>query len=169
MNNHVTEFISAYMDGELSEEEARHVEAHLQECQSCQEQLDDLLSIKAQMAAAYQSIDLPDGIAESVMTVIHQEEKERTRHHSLTKWAVFIPVVLAALFLLIQLTPGFYFGMSFASTLFNISLSIFHAVTVIISSLPYVLSMVVVIAGLIIAISIWSLRRLLETRTIFDD
>src|SRR6266498_1420787 len=42
MSNHVTEWLNAYLDGELNSSRLEHVEAHLAECQVCQADLESL-------------------------------------------------------------------------------------------------------------------------------
>jgi hypothetical protein len=45
MSNHVTEWLNAYLDGELHGSRLQHVEAHLAECQACQAELQSLQNI----------------------------------------------------------------------------------------------------------------------------
>jgi hypothetical protein len=45
MNGHVTEWLGAYLDGELSGARLRRVEAHLRECSVCQGELDWLRAL----------------------------------------------------------------------------------------------------------------------------
>ena len=42
MSNHVTEWLSAYLDGELKGRQLQQVEEHLAECEACQAELDSL-------------------------------------------------------------------------------------------------------------------------------
>ncbi|MGZ9221850.1 MAG: anti-sigma factor family protein [Anaerolineales bacterium] len=42
MSKHVTEWLNAYLDGELNSSRLPHVEAHLAECQVCQAELESL-------------------------------------------------------------------------------------------------------------------------------
>jgi hypothetical protein len=42
MSNHVTEWLNAYFDGELTGRRLEQVEAHLVECETCQAELDSL-------------------------------------------------------------------------------------------------------------------------------
>jgi predicted anti-sigma-YlaC factor YlaD len=42
MSNHVTEWLNAYFDGELTGKRLHHVEDHLAECEACQAELDSL-------------------------------------------------------------------------------------------------------------------------------
>jgi predicted anti-sigma-YlaC factor YlaD len=45
MSNHVTEWLNAYLDGELHGSRLHHVEAHLAECEVCQTELESLESL----------------------------------------------------------------------------------------------------------------------------
>jgi len=42
MPKHITEWLNAYLDGELNDSSLRHVEAHLAECQACRTELGSL-------------------------------------------------------------------------------------------------------------------------------
>src|SRR5678815_4630404 len=45
MSNHVTEWLNAYLDGELKGNRLQHVQEHLAECTTCQDELDTLQSL----------------------------------------------------------------------------------------------------------------------------
>ena len=47
MSNHVTEWLNAYLDGELKGNRLQQVEKHLAECQTCQAELESLQSLSA--------------------------------------------------------------------------------------------------------------------------
>ena len=42
MSKHVTEWLNAYLDGELNGSQLQQVEAHLAECEACQAELESL-------------------------------------------------------------------------------------------------------------------------------
>ncbi len=52
MRQHPLESISAYADGELTEHEEKHVEAHLAECTECARELALIKAMRAGPAAA---------------------------------------------------------------------------------------------------------------------
>lgn len=58
MSEHVTNWLSAYHDGELKGRQRRQVEAHLAECASCRGELDQLRSLSATLAASPPPADL---------------------------------------------------------------------------------------------------------------
>ena len=47
MSNHVTEWLSAYFDGELKGRQLQQVEEHLAECEACQAELESLQGLSA--------------------------------------------------------------------------------------------------------------------------
>ena len=47
MSKHITEWLNAYLDGELNSKQLQHVEAHLAECQDCQAELESLESLSS--------------------------------------------------------------------------------------------------------------------------
>ena len=47
MSNHVTEWLNAYLDGELKSKQHHQVEEHLVECDTCQAELESLQSLSA--------------------------------------------------------------------------------------------------------------------------
>jgi len=56
MSNHVTEWLSAYLDGELKGNRLQQVEEHLAECTVCQTEMDSLQSLSGLL----QSIPTPE-------------------------------------------------------------------------------------------------------------
>jgi hypothetical protein len=51
MSNHVTEWLNAYLDGELKGNRLQQVEEHLAECRACQTELDSLQSLSGLLQA----------------------------------------------------------------------------------------------------------------------
>jgi predicted anti-sigma-YlaC factor YlaD len=47
MSKHITEWLNAYLDGELTGSQLQHVEAHLVECQACREELESLARLSS--------------------------------------------------------------------------------------------------------------------------
>jgi hypothetical protein len=56
MSNHVTEWLNAYLDGELQGNRLQHVQEHLAACEVCQNELDALQSLSGLL----QTVHLPD-------------------------------------------------------------------------------------------------------------
>jgi putative zinc finger protein len=47
MSKHVTEWLNAYLDGELKDSQLRQVEAHLVECRACRDELESLARLSS--------------------------------------------------------------------------------------------------------------------------
>jgi anti-sigma factor RsiW len=56
MSNHVTEWLNAYLDGELQGNRLQHVQDHLAECTACQAEFDSLQSLSGLL----QEVPMPD-------------------------------------------------------------------------------------------------------------
>ena len=59
MSNHVTEWLSAYLDGELKGMRLHQVEEHLAECEACQKELNSLQGLSTLL----QEVPLPEFIS----------------------------------------------------------------------------------------------------------
>jgi hypothetical protein len=70
MGPHVTERLSAYMDGELAEGERAEVDTHLRACPACAGHLEDLRAVEA--AARALPLDVPDGYFEAFPARVRQ-------------------------------------------------------------------------------------------------
>jgi predicted anti-sigma-YlaC factor YlaD len=80
MSNHVTEWLNAYLDGELHGNRLHHVEAHLAECNACQAELDSLekLSTLLQEAPAAE-FSPPERFAAQVSLRLPRQKAEAPR------------------------------------------------------------------------------------------
>lgn len=47
MSKHITEWLNAYLDGELKGSQLQHVEVHLVECRACREELESLARVSS--------------------------------------------------------------------------------------------------------------------------
>lgn len=81
--------LSAFVDGELSENEKEEVLSHVEHCQNCREYLSELMIVHT-MFEEMPELDAPEGFSERVLERVHEEKRERSRHRR--AW----PRVLAA-------------------------------------------------------------------------
>ena len=91
--------LSAFVDGELSENEKEEVLSHVEHCQNCREYLSELMIVHA-MFEEMPELDAPEGFSERVRERVHEEKRERSRHRR--AW----PRVLAACFALLVVTAA---------------------------------------------------------------
>lgn len=89
--------LSAFVDGELSENEKEEVLSHVEHCQNCREYLSELMIVHT-MFEEMPELDAPEGFSERVLERVHEEKRARSRHRR--AW----PRVLAACFALFVIT-----------------------------------------------------------------
>jgi anti-sigma factor RsiW len=85
------EYISAYLDGELSAAEAAQLQSHLEVCPSCKALLEDLTAIRDNLAeGAVEGLpELPEGLHEQIMDAVRSERKVVSRAPVLwRRWGV---------------------------------------------------------------------------------
>lgn len=91
--------LSAFVDGELSENEKEEVLSHVEHCQNCREYLSELMIVHT-MFEEMPELDAPEGFSERVLERVHEEKRARSRHRR--AW----PRVLAACFALFVITAA---------------------------------------------------------------
>lgn len=91
--------LSAFVDGELSENEKEEVLSHVEHCQNCREYLSELMIVHT-MFEEMPELDAPEGFSERVLGRVHEEKRARSRHRR--AW----PRVLAACFALLVVTAA---------------------------------------------------------------
>lgn len=91
--------ISAFLDGELNEEERAAVLAHVEACEGCRAYLAELTAMQAALGGL-EEYDAPEGFAAGVMERLHQESAPAKRHAPRRAWytlaACAAVVILAA-------------------------------------------------------------------------
>lgn len=91
--------LSAFVDGELSENEKEKVLSHVEHCRNCREYLSELMIVHT-MFEEMPELDAPEGFSERVLERVHEEKRARSRHRR--AW----PRVLAACFALLVVTAA---------------------------------------------------------------
>ena len=107
MSNHVTEWLNAYLDGELYEGRLQQVEAHLAECDACLAELDSLekLSDLLQEAPAAE-FSPPERFASQISLRLPRQRAAAPRKKILEIGWWMIPVGLLAVWIF---TSGIFF------------------------------------------------------------
>lgn len=71
------EQISAFLDGELGQDQKAELQAHMAVCRSCQKYFDDLVAIhEALMDADVDEVPVPEGFAEQVMARVRETPQD---------------------------------------------------------------------------------------------
>ena len=91
--------LSAFVDGELNEQERGELLAHVEHCPNCRDALSELMILHT-MFEELPELDAPDGFAERVLDLVHAEERAKKR--SRRAW----PRVLAACFALVVISAA---------------------------------------------------------------
>ena len=89
--------LSAFVDGELTEQEKNEVLAHVETCEGCRTCLAELMTMRLAFGGL-EEYDAPAGFAESVMARLHEEAapKKRTQRKKWMGLAACAAVVLMA-------------------------------------------------------------------------
>ena len=69
--------LSAFVDGELSENEKEEVLSHVEHCQNCREYLSELMIVHT-MFEEMPELDAPEGFSERVLERVHEEKRARS-------------------------------------------------------------------------------------------
>ncbi len=107
MNGHVTEWVGAYLDGELSESRRLKVSAHLEKCLACREELEGLrrLSKMLQSAPTPEFVPADTFAARLGLQLPRREVAEQPARRATLLWWL-APVVLLAAWIFIQIVFG---------------------------------------------------------------
>lgn len=92
--------LSAYFDGELTEEERVRVLAHLKECPACAASLEELAAMSEGLRALEEE-EAPTGFSDGVMAAVRAEKsaaRRRTGRNGLRRWLALAACVAIAVF-----------------------------------------------------------------------
>jgi hypothetical protein len=106
MPKHVTEWLGAYHDGELSSARLRQVEGHLAECAECQAELDGIQGLSAllrETAPAGEFVPTERFVANLSLSLPRQPKQPQPRKMLEIGWWL-IPVGLLGTWVFIQIT-----------------------------------------------------------------
>ncbi|MEE8390904.1 MAG: zf-HC2 domain-containing protein [Anaerolineae bacterium] len=106
MNGHVTAWLGAYHDGELHSRHLRQVEAHLEHCETCRAELDELgmLTALLQASPAPEGLTQPDRFVAQVGLRLPRRPTQPTWKRALeTGWRL-VPVGLLGAWVFVQAT-----------------------------------------------------------------
>ena len=87
--------LSAYFDGELTEEENAAVRAHLGECEDCRARLDEYAQLSGAMLALGEE-DVPEGFTARVMDAVRAEKAAMPRMKKRSAWRRWMPMAACA-------------------------------------------------------------------------
>ncbi|HSL43847.1 MAG TPA: zf-HC2 domain-containing protein [Anaerolineales bacterium] len=102
MSKHITEWLSAYLDGELRAPRLQHVEAHLAECSECQAELESLETLSGLLhQVPAPTFSPPERFATQINLLLPQMRGTTSRKKILEVGWWMIPVGLLAVWIFI--------------------------------------------------------------------
>jgi anti-sigma factor RsiW len=157
VERHMKEQLSAYLDGELSQVERQEVEAHLETCEACQELLEDFLQLKDNLVLSFSTVEAPENLEEQVMRSLRIRTSAAEKYAGLLIFlCILIPFVIfyaLAGTVIIKLVHGFS----------KFMITLMYAASHFILSIPVLSGMTILLSLSILAVSFYSLKRLLHT------
>jgi predicted anti-sigma-YlaC factor YlaD len=167
MMEHIDYLLSAYLDGELSQREKVVVERHMADCGECHGLYQEFVQMREEWQQAYDTFSVPDALTFRILTAIEQKEAEvATRtffSNEVLRWGA-ISGILLLLMVHVALVSVFHFVLSFHPLNFLIPLS--RGVYTVVTSVPYVSSVLLVVSVSFMLLSGWCLRRLLSSKKV---
>lgn len=109
--NHVNQHLSAYLHGELSQEEARRVVEHLHACQQCRAEYEEV-EFGAQMAAQLARVSAPESLWGELEAAINRGSMEQQKSRARRSWLTQPSMRFAAVAVLVLLLGGAAFWVS---------------------------------------------------------
>ncbi|AIQ64170.1 hypothetical protein PSTEL_14880 [Paenibacillus stellifer] len=157
---HPEEQLSAYLDGELGEEDRMLVESHLKECPECRMLVDELLSNQHLLLSAFESMSPREDLEASVAAHISKEA------HPLPVVKRTLSFALSAIsfFAVIGLVLGALYIKMFAGAVKLMKPLLFLS-THLIAEMPLLMGVVILFSVTALTLSAVSLLRLLRTTT----
>ncbi|MEX1031496.1 MAG: zf-HC2 domain-containing protein [Paenibacillaceae bacterium] len=160
MTNHPELQISAYIDNELSEQDRQEVENHIESCTSCQRLLEEMLVMQTDVSQMYSRLQAPKGMDDRILQAIRDESAMKVNGLG---W-FSIPVVALLVLGILWLMTGAVL-LKLLSGLMKFTVVMVYMVSHFISTLPILAGLTLVLSLIILSISSYSLKRLLQTTT----
>lgn len=159
MNDHPTEWLSAYIDQELEEEVRERIEEHLRQCESCRNLVADLIDMRSEVADFYGHLAAPPDLERNVMATL--ERNTATSTIARTGLAAVPLIGLAGLVVLICVYGSTFFKLFSIGLQFMLTAA--YVASNVASTIPAIGGSVWVLSAAIFVVSGLSLRRILRS------
>ncbi|QHW29567.1 hypothetical protein GZH47_01105 [Paenibacillus rhizovicinus] len=158
MTKHPEEQLSAYLDDELTQDERKEIEAHLETCESCQELLEAMAVNNDDLVQTFSLIEAPMDLEVRVMQSIASEEGRQFAGNGRILALLLGLLTLGLFYLLTGAIIGkLIHGWS------KLAITLIYASSHFILSVPALTGGTIVLSLFILVTSFISLRRLLQT------
>jgi anti-sigma factor RsiW len=161
MTNHPELQISAYIDNELSEQERQEVENHFESCLSCRSLLEELLVLQTDVSQAYNKLQSPKELDNRILQAIKGGSAKKVKGIG---WLFSFPVVALIVLGVLWLMTGAVF-LKLLSGFLKFAVLLVYMVSHFISTLPTLAGLTLVLSLIILSVSSYSLKRLLQSTT----
>lgn len=158
---HPEEQLSAYLDGELGQEERIRIESHLENCPSCRSLLHELMTLQQTLSSAMFALTEPADLKDRVLKAVAQEN--RIRHWG--KLWLYVPLLAAIGFVLLAIAAGPVVIQVMQGVLV-IGKALLYTMSIAVADMPIFAGVAVVLLLIVLVASILSLRKLLRSAAV---
>ncbi len=160
--NDVSEFISAYVDQELSEGEMAGVQTHLTNCESCRALVEEFASLSLLTRNAFSELSAPEWIESGVMQQITAMRQAKQSFRLM--WVAVCSAVVMTGF---AISGGFAAVWSFCWALVRLMFHLAHGIDVLLIRLVlgqgWLVTGTVVVGIAVTVMSMFGIRRMMRT------
>jgi anti-sigma factor RsiW len=158
MTNHPEEQISAYIDDELSEQDRQEIAKHIESCASCQGLLEELLVLQSDVSQTYRMLQSPIELDSRILQAIQGEPTKKAEGKGWLSVPLIALMVLGSLWFMTSAVI-----LKLLGGLLKLTVAIVYMVSHFISSVPVLAGLTLVLSLIVLSISGYSLKRLLQT------
>ncbi|CQR54652.1 anti-sigma factor family protein [Paenibacillus riograndensis] len=158
---HPDEQLSAYLDGELAQEEQLQIESHLDNCPSCQSLLLELMELKQMFTAAMNELAEPAELETRIMQAVAKESAKQ----SLGKLWLWVLLFSALVFVLIILKASSII-IPLIKSLWVVGRALLYAASHAVADIPVFSGIVVILSLIVLLVSVLFIRKVLRSAAI---
>lgn len=161
MTKHPEEQLSAYLDDELTQDERKEIEDHLETCESCQALLEDMADNNYDLVQTFSLIEAPIDLEVRVMQSIRAEHERQFAGKGRIWGLLLIGMMTLGVFYVLTgaIIGKLLHGWS------KLVITLIYAISHFILSVPALTGGTIVLSLIILVTSFISLKRLLQTST----
>lgn len=151
--------LSAYLDGELSESEAETIQAHIEDCQRCQDELAQLQQVTHSVQMLLSTVAVPEDLQNRILLSIKEIHQGAQARRLLLVYGFCLALVIVGVFWL-ALSP---FG-KFVRVMFRLGFAAGHSAVQLVATGGAVWPTVIVVLSVLLGIaSVTGVVRMLKS------